>query len=301
MDALPLRRSLRLLWVLLGVLAVIAIASTTCARPDDRSLPPPSSTSSTQPEPTTSTVDRSRLVLQPVAGETTTTLAETGDASLRGVVVGPDGPVPEAIVRVERLVGDAVQLREVRAGADGAYAVEGIPGGRLRVRAYLPPSLTMAAPEIFFLEADEPRELRLQLTLFEGPDVRASTAPTAPSVGGLVNLLVWVAERVVDEEGVARTVPVAGVPVEVRSTGWTFVEGRPVTDGDGVALFTYRCDRIGPVTATALIGTEPEVRTYPLEVPACGPRPTTTTTTTTTPADDDEDDEDTTTTETTEG
>ena len=296
MPALPsIRHPLRLLGPLLVVLALIAVFSTTCTRPDDRSLPPPSSTSSTAPEPTTTTVDRSRLVLQPVAGETTTTLVETGRATLRGVVIGPDGPVPDAVVRVERLVGDAVQGRDVRAGADGTFAVERLPGGRLRARAFLPPTLTMASPEIFFLADGETRDLRLNVTLHTGPDVRASTAPTAPSVDDLVNLVVWVAERVVDGDGVARTVPSPGVPVEVRSTGWTFVDSRPVTDGDGVALFTHRCDRIGSVTATALIGVEPDIRSYPLEVPACSPRPTTTTTTT--PRTTTTDPDDTTTTE----
>jgi len=284
-----IRRPARVVGALLAVLAVIAVLSTTCARPADRSLPPPSSTSSTEPEPTTTTVDRSRLVLQPVEGRTTTTLVETGRAAVRGVVVGPDGPVADAVVRVERLVGDAVQVRDVRSLPDGTFAAEGIPGGRLRVRAFLPPTLTMASPEIFFLPDREARDLRLVLTRHEGPDVRASTAPTAPRAGDLVNLLVWVAERVVDGDGIARTVPAPGVPVEVVASGWLLVESRPVTDDDGVALFTYRCDRETPVTATAYIGVDPDVRTYPLEVPSCASRPITTTTTTsrTTTTDDD--------------
>jgi len=294
-----IRRPARVVGALLAVLAVIAVLSTTFARPDDRSLPPPSSTSSTQPEPTTTTVDRSRLVLRPVPGETTTSLAETGRARLRGVVVGPDGPVPQAIVRIERLVGELVQVRDVRAGPDGTFAAEGIPGGRVRVRAFLPPSLTMTQPEIFFLAERDDEELRLNVTRHEGPDVRASTAPTAPRAGDLVNLLVWVAERVVDEDGVARTVAVPGVPVDIQFSGWTSVESRPVTDADGVALFTFRCERSSPVTATAFIGVAPDVRTYPLEVPGCADRPVTTTTTTprTTTTDDDDEDRTTTTTE----
>lgn len=300
MRSLPsIRRPARLLAVLLVVVAAMAILSTTCARPDDRSLPPPSSTSSTVPEETTTTVDRSRLVLQPVPGETTTTLAETGRATLRGVVIGPDGPVPAAIVRIERLVGDRVQVRDVRTGADGAFAAERIPGGRLRVRAFLPPSLTMTQPEILFLPEREPKELRLNVTRHEGPDVRASTAPTSPRAGDLVNLLIWVAERVVDGDGIARTVAVPGVPVDVLSSGWTPVDSRPVTDADGVALFTFRCDRSSPVSATAYIGVEPDIRTYPLEVPSCADRPVTTTTTTprTTTTSDDDDERPTTTTE----
>lgn len=284
MPDLPwIGRPLRVLAAVAAVLAVLLVVSTTWARPDRQSLPPPSSTSSTDPDVTTSTVDLSRIALQPVAGETTTTLTERGRAVLQGVVVGPDGNVPDAVVRIERLVGDAVQVRDVRTGPDGTFVAEGLPGGRVRVRAFRPPDLTMAAPEIFFLADRESRDLRLNVTSFEGPDVRASTAPSAPVAGDLVNLLVWVAERVVDDQGVARTIPRAGVPVEIRSTGWVYVEGRPVTDGEGVALFTFRCERVTSVTATALIGTDPDQRTYPLEVPPCATRPTTTTTTTTEP------------------
>lgn len=288
-----IRRPLYVLGALAAVLAVIALVSTTCARPERRTLPPPSSTSSTQPEPTTTTVDFSRVALPVVPGETTTTLAQTGRAVLQGVVVGPDGNVPDAIVRIERVVGDSVQVRDIRARPDGTFLAEDLPGGRMRVRAFHPPGLTMASPDIFFLADRETRDLRLNVTRHSGPDVRASTAPTAPEAGELVNLLVWVAERLVDENGIARTVPRSGVSVEVRATGWVFVDGRPTTDGDGVALFTYRCPRATSVTASAIIGLGAEQQTYPLEVPGCATRTTTTTTTTepdrTTTTEDDDD------------
>lgn len=284
MISLPsVRRPLRLLGALVAVLALIAVFSTTCARPERRSLPPPEPTSSTVPPETTVTFDLSRVPLPPVRGATTTTLVEQGRAVVRGVVVGPDGNVPQAIVRVERLVGDAVQVRDVRAGDDGTFVVDGLPGGRLRVRAFLPPWLTMAGADVFFLPDGETRDVRLNVTRHDGPDVRASTAPRAPVVGDLVNLLVWVAERVVDEQGVARTVPRPGVPVQVEATGWVFVQGRSITDDRGVALFTFRCERATPVSATASIGADIEARSYPLEVPPCATRPPTTTTTTTDP------------------
>lgn len=290
-------------------LVVIVVFASTCTAPGAQSLPPPEPTSSTQPEPTTTSIDRSQIVLQPVAGETTTTLGETGDAVLGGVVSGPGGAVPGAIIRIERLVGDAVQTRQVQAAQDGRWALEGLPGGRIRVRAFLAPTLTMTEPEIFFLRDGETREVRLQLRPHQGLDVRAAVAPGAPTVGDQVNLAVRVLERVVDSEGVARTQPVVGTTVRLQWSGWTRVDGpasgggsagdgddgeidgfettprsqgAEVTGSDGVALYTFRCDRASSVSATAILGAGAEEQVFPLEVPSCGPRPTTTTTTTTT-------------------
>jgi len=295
-------------------LVVIVVFASTCTAPGAQSLPPPEPTSSTVPETTITSIDRSQLVLEPVAGQTTTTLAETGDAVLGGVVTGPDGAVPGAIVRIERLVGDSVQTRQVQAAQDGRWALEGTPGGRIRVRAFLAPTLTMTEPEIFFLRDGETREVRLQLRPHQGLDVRAATAPSAPTVGDEANLAVRVLERVVDSEGVARTRPVAGITVRLQWSGWTRVDGptstgsdgdagdgddgdseidgfdtsprdqgAETTGSDGVALYTFRCDRASSVSATAIIGTGAEEQVFPLEVPSCGPRPTTTTTTTTEP------------------
>lgn len=314
--------------VLAGTLALLLVWAATCSAPEARTLPPPSSTSSTEPEPTTTTVDRSRLVLQPVPGRTTTTITTTGDAILSGVVLGPEGNVPGAVVRIERLVGDIVQTNEVRARDDGTWVLEGLPGGRIRVRAYLPPSLAMLEPDIFFLPDGETRDLRLQVRSHQGLDVRAGTTPQAPTVGDAVNVAVRVAERVVDDRGVATTRPVPGLAVRMRWSGWTRIAGADddaddgddrfddpfdgrfdddgtdtdadddlveTTDDDGVAVFTFRCDRATSVTATALIGAGDDEQTFPLEVPACGPEPTTTTTTA--PAGDTPDASSTTTTE----
>lgn len=262
------------------VASLLALAS--CSDPQPRTLPPPSSTSSTLATTTTTKPDYSQIELATVPGQTTTSapIAE-GDAVLRGIVLGPDGPVPQAIVRAERLVGDAVQRLDVRAGDDGIFRLAGIPGGRFRVRAFLPPSLTMADAEIFFLADGDERELRLVVEPFSGVAIDAVTTPSSPIVGRGVNLAVRVADRIVDENGVAREVPRAGEAVRVNSSGWTELNGAAagVTDARGVVVFEYRCDRVGPVTATAVVGAEQQA--FPLDVPGCAPVPTTTTTTTT--------------------
>lgn len=276
------RHPLRLLAVLVGVVLVVVVFGSTCSAPERRTLPPPDPTATTRPQETTTTVDHSRTALQPVAGRTTTTLAEFGDAILSGVVTGPDGGVPGAIVRIERLVGDAVQVREVRTEEDGTWAIEGLPGGRMRVRAFAPPSLTMLEPQIFFLTDGGQRDLDLVVREHAGVLVRADATPRAPTVGSAVNLAVQVVEKVVDDDGIARTRPLPRLPLQLRSSGWELVDGPGATDEDGIAVFTFRCDRATTVTAAAILFDGVEERSYPLDVPSCGPRPTTTTTTTTT-------------------
>lgn len=276
------RHPIRLGAAVVGVVLLVAVFGGTCRAPDRRTLPPPSSTSDTAVEETTTTVDHSRIELQPVSGQTTTTLAEFGDAILSGVVQGPTGPVPGAVVRIERLVDDAVQVRQVRTADDGTWVLEGLPGGRMRVRAYAPPSLTMLEPEIFFLTETQPRELRLTVREHSGILVLSDVTPPAPTIGSTVSLAVRVVEKVVDDEGIARTRPVGGLPVRIQASGWELVDGPGVTGSDGDAVFTFRCERATTVAAAAVLFDGTEDRSYRLEVPSCGPRPTTTTSTSTT-------------------
>ncbi len=251
--------------------------------PEARTLPPPSSTSSTQPTTTTTAPDYSLIALDSVPGRTTTTVpVSTGHTTLQGSVEGPDGPVPGAVVRADRLVGDAVQRTEVQTAADGTFSLPGLPGGRFRVRAFLPGSLAMDDAEVFFIADGETRDLRLIVQAYSGLAVRASTNPVSPIVGDAVNLAVLVAERTVDDSGIAREVPRAGLAVRVSASGWTALDDLPVqfTDADGVAVFQFRCDRVSTVVATAVVGADEE--TFPLEPPACAPVPPTTTSTTST-------------------
>lgn len=264
--------------LVLGVALALVVAA--CGAPQARRLPPPKETSSTQPRSTTTNIDYSTVVLPSVAGETTTTLRTTGDTILAGVVGGPEGAVPGAIIRIERLVDDAVQSYEVRADEQGVWKLEGLPGGRFRIRAYLPPRLTMAEPVVRYLLDGDVEELSLNLVVYEGISVDATATPPDPMVGDAVALAVQVAERVVGPDGIGRPVPRENLPVRVNSSGWRSLDDdtRGITDADGVVVFTFECDRVGPVTATAIVGAGR--RDFPLDVPDCAPLPTTTTTTT---------------------
>ena len=298
------------------MVSVAAVFLGACGAPDSGLLPPPSSTSSTSTVPVTQPVDRSLIQLEAFPGVTTTTLPiEVGKSTLRGTVLGPEGPVPGAVVRIQRLVGDAVQSRDVATDPAGTFVVANVPGGRYRIRAFLAPRLAMTQPEIFYMTDGDERTVDLRTEVYEGVAVKASATPGSPIVGQGVNIAVRVANRTVEPDGIGREVPVAGVGVRLRTSGLTSLDAEPtpppddpdgddpddddpdadttspdggdaasppsrVTDGNGVIVFQFRCDQVGATTATAVVVVGEEEETFPLDIPPCSPVPTTTTTTT---------------------
>ncbi len=308
-DSAALGRWLPLVGAFVVVAAVVAIVLDD--GPQGRLLPPPTGVTSADPVATTAVPDFSQVVLAPVPGETTTTgPIPSGNTTLRGTVEGPEGGVAGGVVRADRLVGASVQRFDVGTDASGGWVLGNLPGGRYRVRAFLPGAFAMDDAEVFYVPDGEVRDLRLVVDDFRGVSVTASTNPGAPIVGRGVNLAVRVVEGTVDGDGVARQVPLVGVAVRISSTGWTTLDvastttttddddetddpgptasagGEVVitTDTNGVAVFEFRCDRITDVTAVALVGENQD--RFPLSPPSCAPVPTTTTTTTTAPAED---------------
>src|SRR5437899_6439356 len=90
---------------------------------------------------TTSTPPRNfEDIALPGVGGTTTTEAPRvgpGPATIVGRVDGPDGPVPGAIVELDRWTGDRFASVQVPTAADGTWNVQHVLGGRYRVRAWL--------------------------------------------------------------------------------------------------------------------------------------------------------------------
>lgn len=265
--------------VALSVVVLLVVFGGTFRAPGSGLLPPPSSTAPTSAPETTTTVDYSGVTLPRVAGDISADpLVEKGRSVLHGAVTAPDGLLPGATVRLERLVGDRVQRIDAVTGEDGRFRIEQVPGGRYRVRAWLAPTFTQPEPEIFFLRDGDEKELSLGTEELEEMVVRASTTPAAPIVGNGVNLAVRVADLSVDADGIAREVARAGIVVRVSVSGWYEIEpgAARATDDNGVAVFEYSCERVGSVSATAYVG-------------GALPSPTTTTSTTSTTAPDDDD------------
>jgi len=220
---------------------------------------------------TTVAVDFSGIVLQAVPGRTTTTIAmQPGQATISGTVVGPNGPVPQAIVRAERIVGDASGSIDILTGADGSFAFTTMIGGRYRVRAWkpAPDNLAMLQPEVFFLESKESKVLAMTVRPYQGVNVSSDIAPNPPMISEPANLVVQVVDQQVDAQGIVRGVPVANARVELFGAGdWRLRSPNPqTTDGDGRVTFTLECQRAGQQPLSVVVG---DASTFPLEIPAC--------------------------------
>lgn len=193
-----------------------------------------------------------------------------GTATLGGTVSGPEGPVPGATVRVERLVGDEVAATNVTSGPGGAWMLPSVNGGRFRLRAWLPPELAMLRPTLVFVEASENKTINLTMGRYGEGSAIASYAPGAPTVDKPAALVVTVSNGTVDGEGVLHASPRPGITVQLAISAGLTLESPDtvVTDGAGNASFTVRCAPPGPPAATVAIA---GVR-KPLDVPSCGGR-----------------------------
>ena len=238
------------------------------------SFPPPRKT-----VPTTSTtvIDYGTVALADVSGRTTTTIDNSpGKAHLGGTVVAPEGAVPGATVRVERLVGDSGVRTDVATNPDGTWKLDNVKGGRYRVRAWRAPDLALVAPQVFFLNGDETKTLQLQVSHYGGTNVTAAVAPNPPLTNEPANLVVQVTTAVVDTEGVVRATPLVGAQVTLQSGGNWAVQSSPseLTDAAGQAYWQVVCQAPGNQLLYALVGTQ----SYGLNVPACSESISTSTT-----------------------
>lgn len=230
---------------------VLLLAAAACSGDDDAGPSP-----TTEPTSSTTVVDRSGIALAAVPGETTSTVADRGTASLTGTVQGPDGLVVGATVRIERLVAGREIVTDLVTGPDGRFALTGVPGGRYRVRAFLAPTLAQLQAEVRFLADREDHEFALVVEQQGGLVVRADVAPEAPTVGAAVNLVAVVSTRSVDTDGVVRWSPVVGASVELGGLGrWI------LRDDDATTTTTSESPSLTTTSTTTFRSLSPVART----------------------------------------
>jgi hypothetical protein len=216
----------------------------------------------------------------PGAPTTTAPAIRPGDASLNGTVFGPEGPVPEATVLAERIVGAGVATAMARTASDGSWTIAGILGGQYRIRAWLAPTLAATNPQIVYLTGGQNLSMSIQVSRFKGPDVATAFSPPAPRVGDPLNLAILVTSPEVGPDGVVRNPPVIGMTVVLQDhPGWTMAgSGAAVTGPSGEVVFQLTCKYAGVNPLSVAVGSEPPAA---VSMPACTEPPTTTTTSTT--------------------
>lgn len=255
--------------ILTSLLVVVAVAAG-CANAKEEALPPVPPTVSTT---TTTLIDYSTVPLAPVESKTTTTVNQgPGRARLVGTVVGPDGPVPGATVRVERLQQDSVVFRgDIVSDPEGKWQTGRIVGGRWRVRAWRAPDLADVRPETVFLESTQTKGLTLPLDRFDTPVVTAAIAPDPPPVAEPVNLVVAVTRPSVDSEGIVHSAPIPLLVVQLFAPNWRIASDNPqFTNGEGKATWLVACVKEGPSGVFVSLHTGD---LHAVAVPACGVPP----------------------------
>lgn len=198
-----------------------------------------------------------------VAGTTTTIIPDNvGRAHLMGSVASPAGPLAGATVRIERAVGGQVQVTDVLTDPTGRWDAPNLGGGRYRVRAFLPPTLTQRTAEVFILGAEEERNLDLVVEAFSEPSVSIAIAPDPAILDQQLNVVIRITGRFVDADGFVSIQPLVGGSVDVETSfGWrrNGPGGPVITDSGGHAVVNYTCDSAGAVQVEATVRAAPGV------------------------------------------
>jgi hypothetical protein len=239
---------------------------------------PPSTAGASAPAPTLP-ADLAAHSETGVAGATTTTTVALGPgtAAITGTVIGPGGPIPEATVQIQRLVGSQVGATLIESARGGSFRLIGILGGRYRVRAWKIPSLAMTAPQIFFLDDGATQALILRPARFAGVTVASAFAPDPAVSGQPTTVVVEVTRPTVTADGFVRYRPATDRSIQLVGRRWT-VSGAgtrtKLTNAEGQASFVAACGPVGRDPLSAMVS---GLVSVPLTTPPCEPAPVSTT------------------------
>jgi hypothetical protein len=204
---------------------------------------------------------------------TSTIAFGVGQVTISGLVVGPDGPVPDASVRIERFEGETSATTIVSTDANGRYKLTGVMGGQVRLQAFRLPDLAQTESVVGY--ASEVFTSDLQMTKLAGTRVQWAASPSRPILNEAVNLVIQVGARRVDADGVVRTGPLVGIGVTLEALGalqTPVVEAR-LTDDAGRVTFPMVCRTLGSTQVRVILATGEESVIEPTS--ACAPPPTT--------------------------
>lgn len=172
-----------------------------------------------------------------------------GTARLSGTVVGPEGPVPQASVRIERETRGGLATVGLVTDELGLYDLPAVLGGRYRIRAWVSGRFTMTLSHTLFLNEGETEDTDLIIGPIDAGPYLGFTHRGAIHVGLSGTVAVSVNTRSIGDDGLVNVTGIAGATVVlVPSSGVTAVPTEAATDGSGVARFVLQCHQQGPVS-----------------------------------------------------
>lgn len=243
-----------------------------------RSSPPAAAPTVTEPPTTTpEATSTSSTTSTTVRSSTTTATTSTtrpapvsigpGEAFIGGSVLGPQGPIDGATVRIERLVGTAVASADVTTSGGGAWRMDSVLGGAYRIRAFRAPDLAQSNVEVFFLAATERKTIDLRLGITDGERITAVINPNPPRVNQPAVLTIQIGTGRIDAQGRPAIIPRVGVPLQLSVGAGQVLESSPqaVTDATGTASWRLRCVIEGPNPVSLTVGTG----STQVNLPAC--------------------------------
>lgn len=213
-------------------------------------------------------VDLSKNSLVPVApGVPTTSIGfGPGNASITGIVRGPDGPVAGAIVEIERLLDGQSLMVQVVADATGRYSLQKALLGRIRIRAWRAPDLALVTEKALFTKGAQ--SFDILMASYKHSDLQWAVAPSPLVVGRAATVIVQLSERLVNELGRVIVQPVTGVGISLSQQGVVQVASleERISDEKGRVSFRLACNEPGPSTVIARLAIGGEAS---LDLPAC--------------------------------
>jgi hypothetical protein len=185
-----------------------------------------------------------------------TTTASTTPTSSTTTTEPEPAPLERGVVRLERHTTNGVGVLDLAVDNQGRWGADDLPGGRYRLRAWIPGVATSGTSEVFFLAEGDVSTHRIELSGVD-PSPRLELADGGPMFVGLESRVGVVASRRwIDDEGFAVTGPMAGASVTLSVSGPLVVESSEtaITDSRGLAQFRVRCSQPGPTSGTAVMG-----------------------------------------------
>ncbi len=214
------------------------------------------------------------VVLDSTARAVPPTELSGGSTTMTGFVLGPEGPVVGATVRLERHTAAGIAAIDTTTDDLGNWSATGMAGGRWRVRSFVPNLWTSGAAVVQFVaDGDQVRV-----------DSVVSAAPLAPLIelvgpeetitGFAYTYAVTVGIRRVDEQGRILVVPATGAEVRAVATTSALTSNDVVAaDAGGAARFLLTCGPLGTPTLNLAVTTTGVTHSTAVALAPCVPEP----------------------------